>query len=357
MEVINLTLNLITDISANAFTFVLPKTVHSLNRQVCCMSGPWQKCKLVNNAFGNCKDLLSNKVIRGIYWFTGIVTLTTNLISIFFHLTLFSQLQTNKLFTLSLSMVDCLYGLYLLTISMTDWYYRGYYEGAKCMWRKSFICKTFSFSTLVSLTLSPILLFTMVLSRFCVIRWPMTSKFKSGLFGKRICLTLTAAILCFCFIITTPFIFDPKNPAPTGLCILLHAHGQLKFIAFLSLVIISVQMFCLISNVIFNLLTILELIRRENSNTFLGWTNGKYKEIIIHLFIVIFVNICSWVPSIVVFILPLTGYQMPTNILTWTAVTAVPIHFAFNPVLFLILTPTFKRLFSTVWTKLKNHID
>ena len=134
VEVINLTLNLITDISANAFTFVLPKTVHSLNRQVCSMSGPWQKCKLVNNAFGNCKDLLFNKVIRGIYWFAGTLTLTTNFISILFHITLFSQLQTNKFFTLSLSMVDCLYGLYLLTISMADWYYRGYYEGASCMW-------------------------------------------------------------------------------------------------------------------------------------------------------------------------------------------------------------------------------
>ena len=69
-------------------------------------------------------------------------------------------------------------------------------------------------------------------------------------------------------------------------------------------------------NVTFNLLTILELIRRESSNTSLGLIKGKYKEIIIHLFIVIFVNICFWVPSTVVFILPLTGCQMPSIILT-----------------------------------------
>ena len=139
-------------------------------------------------------------------------------------------------------MVDCLYGLYLLTISMADWYYRGYYEGASCMWRKSFICKMFSFSTLLSLTASPIMVFAMVLSRFCVIRWPMTSNFKGGIFSKKLCLTLFAAILCFCFITTAPFIFDPVDHVPTGICILLHV----QFMAFLSLVVICVQILCLI---------------------------------------------------------------------------------------------------------------
>ena len=110
----------------------------------------------------------------------------------------------------------------------------------------------------------------MVLSRFCVIRWPMTSKFKGGIFSKKLCLTLFAAILCFCFITTAPFIFDPVHHAPTGICILLHVHGQLEFMAFLSLVVICVQILCLILNVTFNLLTILELIRRESSNTSLG---------------------------------------------------------------------------------------
>ena len=169
---------------------------------------------------------------------------------------------------------------------------------------------------------------------------------------KKLCLTLFAAILCFCFITTAPFIFDPVDHVPTGICILLHV----QFMAFLSLVVICVQILCLILNVTFNLLTILELIRRESSNTSLGLIKGKYKEIIIHLFIVIFVNICFWVPSTVVFILPLTGYQIPSIILTWTTVTVVPMNFVFNPILFSLLTPTFKRLLFTVWKTFRNHI-
>ena len=47
--VVNLTANLITSILLNAFSSLPPNTVHSLSRQVCCMSGSWLKCNVKQN--------------------------------------------------------------------------------------------------------------------------------------------------------------------------------------------------------------------------------------------------------------------------------------------------------------------
>ena len=186
IKVVNLTFNLITRIYPNGFNTLPHNTVHSLNRQVCCMSGSWLKCKVKNDKFINCNALLSNKAVSYTCFSVGILTVLLNLISIAIHIKLFSQLQTNKFFTLCLSLVDCLYGLYLLIISSADWYYRGYYAGAEFTWKQSFICQASSFITLVSFIASPIILFVMMLARFCVIQWPMTSKFKCEKFSARI---------------------------------------------------------------------------------------------------------------------------------------------------------------------------
>ena len=109
VAVINLTANLITTVSKNTFRSIHYKTVHSLNRKVCCMSGSWLKCKVKNDIFSNCNDLISSNVAGQMCWFTGTVTVMLNLISIFIHTKHFFQLHSNKFFTLSLSLVDCLY--------------------------------------------------------------------------------------------------------------------------------------------------------------------------------------------------------------------------------------------------------
>ena len=318
------------------------------------MSGSWLKCKVKNNEFSNCNDLLSKKGLSKMCWFIGSFTCLMNLISIAIHVKLFSQLQTNKFFTLFLSVVDCLYGMYLLIISFADLHYRGHYAGAGYMWKQSYACKTSSFMTLLSFIASPIILFIMVLARFCVIKWPMTSKFKYEGFSRKLTLTVLVATVSFCFILVVSFIFDPENHVPSEVCLLLYTTGQLsKFILFSSLLVICVQIFCLISNVTLNVLSIVALVK--HSITSQSLKKGKDKQIIINLLFVMFTNICCWIPSTTVFILPFAGYQVSSNLLAWIVITVVPINAIANPILFSILTPTMIRWVSNVCSSLRNH--
>ena len=139
MAVINLTGNLITSICLNAFSSLFPNTVHSLNWQVCCMSGSWLRCNIKQIIFTSCNDLLYNRSASYLCLFIGILALMLNSIFIVIHIKLFFQLQGNKFFTLSLSVTDCLYGMYLLTINCADWYYRGYYAGAELKWKVLYV--------------------------------------------------------------------------------------------------------------------------------------------------------------------------------------------------------------------------
>ena len=354
VTVIILTANLITSINADTFNSIPHFTVHSLNKQVCCMSGSWLKCKVKNNEFSNCNDLLSKKGLSKMCWFIGTLTCLMNLTSIAIHVKLFSQLQTNKFFTLFLSVVDCLYGMYLLIISFADLHYRGHYAGAEYMWKQSYACKTSSFMTLLSFIASPMILFIIVLARFCVIKWPMTSKFKYEGFSRKLTFTVLVATVSFCFILVVSFIFGPENHVPSEVCLLLYTTGQLsKLILFSSLLVICVQIFCLISNVTLNVLPIVALVK--HSITSQSLKKGKDKQIIINLLYVMFTNICCWIPSTTVFILPFAGYQVSSNLLAWIVITVVPINAIANPILFSILTPTMIRWVSNVCSSLRNH--
>ena len=270
-----------------------------------------------------------------------------NLISIVIHIKLFSKLQTNKYFTFCLSFVDCLYGLYLLIVSSADVYYSGYYAGAESAWKQSFVCQASLFIASLSFIASPIILFVMMLARFCVIEWPMTSKFKCEHFSARVTAFIITATISFCFISLITFINVLSQQVSDGMCLFLYSEGQLsEFILIMSLAVICIQVFCLVGNVVVNISSIVLLIKPNTSPSL--QQKNKFNKIVIYLLIVISINMCCWIPSTTVFILPLAGYQMSSYILIWILIAIVPINSVVDPILYSILTPTTIRLFSNI---------
>ena len=65
-------------VSSDTFKEVSPNTVYSCNVKVCCLSNPWTKCKVVEDAFSNCDNLLSNRFIKHFCWLVGIFTLSVS---------------------------------------------------------------------------------------------------------------------------------------------------------------------------------------------------------------------------------------------------------------------------------------
>ena len=83
IKTINLTFNLVMYVDSDTFREVPPYTVHSFNLKVCCMSESWLKCKVKDNTFSNCDDLLSNNLLKVLCFFIGNLTIFLNIISFF----------------------------------------------------------------------------------------------------------------------------------------------------------------------------------------------------------------------------------------------------------------------------------
>ena len=196
----------------------------------------------------------------------------------------------------------------------------------------------------------------MLKARLCVIQWPMTSKFKSKMFIRRIIFAVLLLIINCCFIVVISFVYRFGSHIPTGLCLLLYTTGQQpEFIWFTSFSVIFVKMFSLFSNVTLTLLIKLVLIKIKHSATSHNLRKGKNKVIIIHLLLLICTTSCCWIPTTTVLILPLVGHQISSSLLEWTIIIVVPINAIVNPILFSILTPRMKHWLFNKWGSLRNH--
>ena len=212
-----------------------------------------------------------------------------------------------------------------------------------------------SFTTLFSFIASPVILFLVMLARFCLIQWPITSKFKCEKYIEKTVFSIIFLTVMYCLIIVVTFIVILDQYISTGLCLLLYTNGQRsEFLLLSSLTVICVQIFCLISNVALSMLSTRILIKKSSIIP-LRTKNEKYKGIVIHLFVAMFLNFCSWIPSSVVFILPLIGYQISNYLFTWIIIAVVPLNYVVNPILFSIVTPTTKRLLSSTWSSFTSR--
>ena len=178
------------------------------------------------------------------------LSIVLNINSILIHMKSFpDKILPNNVFSISLAFVDSLLGMYLLIISSANWYYKRYYVSAEYSWKISITCKTSALVALISIITSPVILFVIMLSRFCVVQWPMTSKFKNIVFSLRLVLTTLVITILTCVLIITYFFATNDNNVPSGICFLLCTDKQQSFfLTLISLTIVSFQMLCSVSN-------------------------------------------------------------------------------------------------------------
>ena len=266
-------------------------------------------------------------------WFIGILTFMVNFISILIHIKLFSQLHTNKFFPFGLSLVDYLFGIYLLTISSANSFYGRSYVGLEYTSKQHFACKVSSLCSLAYLIASPIMLFVMVFARFCVIKWPMNSKFKCEIFNRRITFTIIMTIVGCCFIVFFTLTEGLGHHISNYMSFITNKSktNRIHFIHFFNNYLCST----ILPNYKYNSKFIDNFgINQNKSSSVSSSKVGKYNQIIIHLLIVIFSNMCCWIPSTVVFILPLAGYQVSNHILVLVITIVVPINCIVDPIIF-----------------------
>ena len=348
IKVINLTFNQIMYVSSDTFKEVSPNTVYSYNVRVCCLSNSWIKCKVIEDAFSNCDNLLSNRLMNYFCWLVGFLIVSLNTVSLLIN-RISANLQNNTLLTIYLSLVDWCFGAYLLVIASADLYYKDYYVGYELAWKNNLVCKASAFLALSSMMTSPIILVIIMIARYCVVQWPMTSQFRNKSFVKSVVQISFITSLCLCMLLIAGLFGIYGKPVPTGICLPLYiSKDQSILILLTSLIIISVQMCSLLLISVLTILIIIKLINTEKNrpsqiNTI------KSKKVSVDLLLVIIKNIWCWLPSSIVFILPLVGYQVSSHLLVVITVCVIPINTGLDPLLFTVFNPEMRRSFVKVF--------
>ena len=190
-----------------------------------------------------------------------------------------------------------------------------------------------------------------MVARFCVSQWPMASKFKNKVFASRLILLIMIMTISICILVITYFYGIIYSHVPSGMCLLLYTGTKCSyFVKFVSLKIICVQTICLISNVTLHLLTRRTLTNENES--MLSCTRHRNKQVKIYLLIINITNICCWIPSSIVFIMPIIGYEVTKSLLAWIIILIIPINFVFDPLILTILTPKRRQELISLWAAL-----
>ena len=337
IKTINLAFNLIVYVAEDTFREIPQNTVHSTIVKVCCIAGLWSKCKVNDSAFSSCDDLLSNKFMKYFCWFIGVLAFCLNTVSF-----LLCFKDNNSV---HLVLIDWFLAVYLLIISSANYYYQGRYVGYELAWRNSFTCKLASLFALISMMTSPIILCNIMVARYCVTKWPFASKFRNKIYIKRLTGVSIFIVTCVCILLFSGIFGITKNHVQTSVCLILYTSKDQSIPTLLtSLAVIFVQIICFLIILTLSILLILTLLRFK-SGTCLQNSNIKSKRITIKLLILVVTNVCCWIPSSIVFALPIVEYKISNHLLGWITVVAVPINATLDPLLFTILSPEMKKRF------------
>lgn len=110
---------------------------------LCCyflsISHKYKKCTPSKTTFSSCSELLSNNIVRYIFWIIGSLGFIGNTMSISFRCLKFRR--SSHLFYLLLSISDLLTSSYLLSICIVDKYYSGKFYKKMTEWYSSTLCK------------------------------------------------------------------------------------------------------------------------------------------------------------------------------------------------------------------------
>ena len=307
-------------------------------------------CK--NDKFSNCNDLFYSQLLNFFCLSIGILSVILNIISIFIYINSLSKLMTNDLFALCLSLFDCLLGIYLLIISSADWYLRGHYVGSEHSWKGSLTCEISSFIVLVCVITSPIILADIMLGRFCVIQRPITSRFKNITFTIRLITVTIFVIVSSCLFIVIYFYYVLDLKVPSGICFLLYTESrQSSLLKLISSAVISLQIVSLVSNFTLGIFLIYSLTKFKCVTANVS-TQIRNKEVTKNVLFMTSANMCCWIPSSIVFLLPFIGHAISNIVRAWIIVVIIPINSVLNPVLFTLLTPNRRRQMSKFFFKL-----
>ena len=196
----------------------------------------------------------------------------------------------------------------------------------------------------------------MMLGRFCVTHWPITTRFKNNTFTVRLIIITVLVTVSTCFFIVIHFYYILGLQVLSGICFLLYTDkSQSHLLKLISIAVIFIQITSLVSNLTLGFLLIYSVANFKGITASVS-TLSRNKEVRKNVLFMTSTNMCCWIPSSIAFLLPCIGQAISNIALAWIIVVALPINSVLNPILFTILTPNRRRHISNFFQKLQQYL-
>ena len=306
------------------------------NYHLCCLISPGSICTAHVPWYTTCSSLLINGNIRVCYYLMSFIIIITNVLSFIIQKISNRNRLHNSFITITylISFEDFLLGAYLIILWLNDLKYGKDFISNSTNWTSSGNCYILYFFFLHFNLVSPIALGLLSLSRFMVIRYPLTTQFKQNNFILKVVFGIFLLATLFTSLIIL-LILNRKESISFRLCsALVHLHRSTSLFIFIPLGLIAIQIFACAWNVVLytNLWKALKRQAKE-FNTVIT-TRQKLSIPLAQIFIFVSANVLCWFWGNIVYLAGIFMKNYPIEMIMWATITISPINSIIHPVVF-----------------------
>ncbi len=332
--------NFIISLEQNTFAAITIKNIYTSSHIVCCIS---TGCDLVAPWPFSCDALFADKSMTAMVWIIGLVGCLVNLFS--FLSKVYDRIKgINPAFSVSVfsvAIADFCYCLPLLLLAIYDRHFGSSYATLNYLWRQSTACRTISFFFIFSSYLGFYAIITLAVSRYDVVRSPMSSHFKRASFCLRV--QIAGIVIALLLSNITLFLYLSLEGAwqmEIGLCFLAgrSKNGFIQTLITISFIVLQIVGTCLLP-LLYGLL-VYKVLKHMDSIT--SSQQKKDKTLLRIVIVTCISNVLCWIPSACVFLVSLTVTKYSYKLLVWTVVSVLSLNALSNP--FILNGSTFKTL-------------
>ena len=317
------------------------RTLRADNYKLCCPAtlpagfNP-SHCQAPSDEVSSCDALLRADAYRVVLAAFAVLALVGNLGS-FAYRVIVKRTRGDLgfgVFVTHLSVSDFLMGLYLAIIGLADRVYKGTYLWEDAAWRTSAACNLAGFLSFVSSEVSALLICTITLDRFLVLRFP----FSRLHFHRRSAQVACAVIWFFGFVLSgiplLPAMSHWQFYNQNGICIPLPITKKKfpgQFYSFNVMIIFNFVLFLLIA---VGQLSIYRSVKANSMADSQSQAQSKDLAIARRLITVAMSDFVCWFPIGLLGLLASSGSRIPGEVNVAMAIFVLPLNSALNPFLY-----------------------
>ena len=283
----------------------------------------------------SCSDILPGTSLKNIYITVSVFIIFFNIVSTVLQISIFKENKAFSLTVIAINFNDCLCGLYLCIIWVSDLIFHGTYLIKENMWKSHPLCFIAFFLILYFSLLGLFLLLFLSVSRLMVVLYPVDTKFKLS----TAVIHYLGCIYAFTFIIILIFMvifIEKESLIPTSLCQpFVDPTGKFLLIKIISWFVALSQSSASVAMVTMYIVLVKTVKESTEALGSLKNLNKINTTLIGQLIVTSLSNILCWFPTNVVYLSAMFLRTYPIHLVIWTTVIILPLNSIINPIIFL----------------------